>query len=150
MWVGLARPMYVFVWINQKVTFEITKTATQHWKSLKSILCMMFFNAIFSGKILPIRTGPQFAFSLMTLMMMMKLWRDLTQVLTPKWSRKVGAVGVWGPGVQHWQRCQVNAGLSLVNTANTRRWLVRFCQIRSRAFDQCQEAKTSGDTVLAN
>ena len=83
---------YVFVRTNQKVTFEITKTATQHWKSICSV---MFFNAIFSGIILPIRTGPQFAF-------FTDDFNDDDEALkrphtfTPQVVR--GAGDVWGPG----------------------------------------------------
>ena len=72
------------------------------------------------GKILP-RTGPQFAFTDDFNDDDDEALKRLDKGLDTLNLRRWGACCVWGPGVQHGQRCQDNAGLSLVNTANTGR-----------------------------
>ena len=72
------------------------------------------------GKILP-RTGPQFAFTDDFNddddEALKRLDKGLDTLNLRRWGLVVSGV----PGVQHCQRCQDNAGLSLVNTANTGR-----------------------------
>lgn len=121
----------------------------EHWKCLKSISALLQCHILVKFFLELARSLP----SLTTLMMMMNLWRDLTRALTlcPLVAREVGVCGVWGPGVQHWQRCQVNTGLSLVNAANTGLWLVRTARTTAGALTSAKRpTQTSGDTVLAN
>ena len=111
----------------------------EHWKCLKSISALLQCHILVKFFLELARSLP----SLTTLMRMMNLWRDLTRALTlwPLVAREVGGCGVWGPGVQHWQRCQVNAGLSLVNAANTGLWLVRTVRSTAGALTSAKRPK---------
>ena len=110
----------------------------EHWECLKSISALLQCLLLLKFFLELARSLP----SLSTLMMMMNLWRDLTLLtLCLLVARELGVCGVWGPDVQHWQRCQVNAGLSLVNAANAGLWLVRTARSAAGALTSAKRPK---------